>query len=130
MRITKQRQKVLNIFENSNALLCAEEVSKRLADESIDLSTIYRSLDYLTTVGLLGKSTIEQVSFYYATKGDHHHYMICTNCKSRLPLDCHLEKVMKKTLRESKFKVMHHDMTVYGLCYECQLDRYLKPPQT
>ncbi len=119
MRLTKTRKLVLNVFQNNNALLCAEDINDLLKDEKINLSTIYRTLDYFVSQHLLEKSTINKTTYYYLKSGDHHHYMICTSCLARFPLDCAFDRMFKKTIKDANFHVTGHDLTVYGYCEKC-----------
>ena len=119
MRLTHSRKLVLDIFQNDNALLCAEDINKKLSGEAIDLSTIYRTLEYFTNKDILGKSTIDKVTYYYLKEGDHHHYMICTDCLVRLPIECEIDKMLRKNIKQYKFEVTSHDLTIYGYCTDC-----------
>ncbi len=119
MRLTHSRKLVLDIFQSESALLCAEDINKKLEGEAIDLSTIYRTLDYFTAKGILAKSTIDKITYYYLKDGDHHHYMICTDCLVRFPIECEIDKMLRKSIREHKFQVTNHDLTIYGYCLDC-----------
>lgn len=119
MRLTRTRTLVLNSFNEESSLLCAEDIQKLLKDEDIFLSTIYRALDYFEKEGVLGKSTINKTSYYYLVDGKHHHYMICTNCLARFPVDCELEDMINKNIRKNRFVPTSHDLTIYGYCEKC-----------
>lgn len=119
MRLTNLRQLVLDSFKGDNSLLCAEDIRHILREEAIDLSTIYRALEYLNSKDFLGKSTINKTSYFYLLDGEHHHYMICTKCLARFPIECELNRLLKKSVKEHKFHVTDHDLTVYGYCVDC-----------
>jgi len=110
---------VLNLFKTKSSLLCAEDIEKLLKDESIFLSTIYRALEYFEKENVLGKSTINKTAYYYLIDGRHHHYMICTNCLARFPIDCELEGMIKKNIKKHNFIATSHDLTIYGYCENC-----------
>ena len=120
MRLTKSRKLVLDTFKQNSALLCAENINEMLQDEKIDLSTIYRTLDYFVSKDVLEKSTINKITYYYLKDGTHHHYMICTNCLKRIALDCTFNEMFKQTIDEHDFLVTGHDLTVYGYCRDCK----------
>lgn len=120
MRLTKHRREILSVFNNTKEILSAEMIYQQMDQEEIDLSTIYRALDYFMREGIVAKSTIEQTAYFYLNEGEHHHYLICTKCHQRFPIDCHLERLMKKTIKQANFKVTHHDVTIYGFCEDCQ----------
>ena len=120
MRLTHLRQLVLNAFSEDHSLLCAEDINRILSAEAIDLSTIYRALEYFEKKEVLGKSTINKTAYYYLKDGDHHHhYMICTTCLARFPIECEIDRLLKRSVKEHKFHVTDHDLTIYGLCQNC-----------
>lgn len=119
MRLTHLRQLVLDAFSKEQSLLCAEEINHLLRAEAIDLSTIYRALEYFEKKNVLGKSTIHKTAYYYLKDGDHHHYMICTACRARFPIECEVDRLLKRKIKEHKFHVTDHDLTIYGYCANC-----------
>ncbi|HZJ89713.1 MAG TPA: transcriptional repressor [Bacilli bacterium] len=120
IRMTKHRKLVLNLFKESDDMLCAEDIALLLKEQNIDLSTIYRALEYFERHNMLTKSMINQTSYYYLSGDKHFHYLICTSCKKRYKLDCVIEKFAAETIAQNEFKVTHHDLTIYGLCRNCQ----------
>lgn len=123
MRLTKNRKLVFNVFKDNNTLLCAEDINRLLANEKIDLSTIYRALEYFVGENIIEKSTVNKTAYYYLKDGDHHHFMICRACLKRIPLSCSFEQTFKKTIEDNNFLVTGHDLTVYGYCASCQAER-------
>ncbi len=120
MRLTKTRKLVFNIFKENKNLLCAEDINQLLINEKIDLSTIYRALEYFVSENVIEKSTVNKTAYYYLKEGDHHHFMICKNCLKRIPISCSFEQTFKKSIAETNFIVTSHDLTVYGFCADCQ----------
>lgn len=120
MRMTHQRHMILNVLEQDQQPKSAEMILHLISDPKLNLSTIYRTLDAFFHEGMLSKSTIDNVNYYYITSEDHHHYMICTKCKKMVPIDCHLDDLAHDLAVKHKFKITHHDMTIYGICHECQ----------
>lgn len=120
MRMTKQRNAILNIFKAAAKPQSADMIMANLTDKTMNLSTIYRTLEKFHDVGLISKSTINQTSYYYYNKKDHHHYMICLSCHKMIPVDCHLTHFSDEVAKKHDFQLTHHDMTLYGYCRECQ----------
>ena len=120
MRMTKQRKAILSLFEQSSKPQSADMIMSNLKDESINLSTVYRTLEAFYDQGLISKSTINQTSYYYDNKKEHHHYMICMNCHKMIEVDCHLSHFSEDVAKKHGFEITHHDMTLYGYCRECQ----------
>ncbi|HAV19985.1 MAG TPA: hypothetical protein DCX17_03055 [Firmicutes bacterium] len=120
MRLTKQRRRLLTLIEKEQKPFSAESLLSLLPEKEMNLSTVYRNLDYFHQVGVLTKSVIEGTSYYYPTHGDHLHYMICRGCLKMFPVDCTLDKMAKDAAKKHDFTITHHDMTIYGYCHECR----------
>ncbi len=121
MRNTKQRRAILEILQVAHKPLSAEAIQAMLPSGTLNLSTVYRNLDYFHQQGQLGKSVMEGRSFYYTADGHHHHFMICRSCQQMVPIDCHLDELTTNVAKQAQFLITHHDMTVYGYCHNCQL---------
>lgn len=120
MRMTEQRKAILNLFKLDHQPKSADMILAELSHPKLNLSTVYRTLDAFFNSGLIAKSTIQNVNYYYLNHMDHHHYMICIQCKTMYPIDCHLDDLAKDVAKKHHFHITHHDMTIYGLCENCQ----------
>lgn len=120
MRLTKYRKEILTILKENKTPMSAELILSSLPENTMDLSTIYRSLDKLHTAGLISKSVINHTAHYFLTNQEHHHFMICLSCKNMFELDCHIHNMVTHVENETKFKIIQHDLTFYGYCVECQ----------
>ncbi len=110
MRLTKHRKTVLTVLKENKRPLSAELIYNLLPEGTMDLSTIYRSLDVLYEHNFITKSMLNQTSYYYVNSGKHHHYMICLSCHNMLEVDCHLKDSIH-TAEHQEFKVVSHDLT-------------------
>ena len=86
-RLTSQRLKVLNLFENIGAgnHLSAEEVHEKLVKSSskVSLATIYRTLRLLVQMGLLHELELSEGGHRYELLSNEipdHHHLICIRC--------------------------------------------------
>ena len=86
-RLTPQRLKVLNLFENigSGKHLSAEEVHEKLVTTSSKVSraTIYRTLRLLVQMGLLHELELSEGGHRYELLSNDtpdHHHLICIRC--------------------------------------------------
>lgn len=120
MRMTKQRKTILAILNKASTPLSADMIFNDMKDETMNLSTVYRTLDAFFAEGILSKSTMKNTQFYYVNHRHHHHYMICISCQKMYELDCHIDDFALKVALDHHFKITHHDMTVYGYCENCQ----------
>jgi Fur family transcriptional regulator, ferric uptake regulator len=120
MRMTNQRKMILEVLKKSKKPQSAEMIHQEIQDQTLNLSTVYRTLDTFFLQGLVSKSTMKNTAFYYINQADHHHYMICLGCQKMFELDCHLDHIAEDIAAKNHFKITHHDMTVYGYCESCQ----------
>ena len=86
-RLTPQRLKVLNLFENigSGKHLSAEEVHGRLiaTNSKVSLATIYRTLRLLVQMGFLHELELSEGGHRYELLSNDfpdHHHLICIRC--------------------------------------------------
>ncbi len=120
MRMTNQRKLIYQLLKNTKQPKSAEMIHFELPDHTMNLSTVYRTLDTFFNQGLISKSNMKNTAFYYINEKSHHHYLICINCQAMYEMDCHLDHIAQHVADEHHFKITHHDMTVYGYCESCQ----------
>lgn len=119
MRMTKNRNEILDILKTTNKPLSAEDITTLLSKTKIDLSTIYRTLEYFDNNDLLLKFHFNNKAYYFLDTKDHHHYFICTNCLAMHKIDCNLHETLNDLENKRKFRVTNHEITIYGLCNLC-----------
>jgi len=120
IKLTKQRQIVYDVLKNSSTPLNAEMVFNLIPNNSIDLSTIYRSISYLEKNNMILRFHFTGKSFYILNTKSHHHYFVCTNCLTFKPISCILDGTIDHLKEKHKFLVTNHEITIYGLCEKCQ----------
>lgn len=123
---TKHRKAILEILEQSETPLTADEIFLALKEKntSIWLSTVYRTLEMLTEKEVVLKSTImgEDKARYELKCDEHKHRFICVGCHKMIPLmDCPLEEFEKKLKDKMDFDVTGHNLEIYGYCHDCKL---------
>ena len=86
-RLTPQRLKVLNLFENigSGNHLSAEEVHGELIalNSKVSLATVYRTLRLLVQMGFLHELELSEGGHRYELYSNdfpNHHHLICIRC--------------------------------------------------
>jgi Fe2+ or Zn2+ uptake regulation protein len=125
-RMTRTRQAVLGLLEETRQPLCATEIFAQLHQKkvSIDLVTVYRTLHVLKELGLVVQLDLHQegLSRYELKEGrKHHHHIRCQACGHIADLLlCPLRKVTKLIERQTQFIVDDHTLEFTGLCPECQ----------
>ena len=126
-RLTPQRLKVLNLFENigSGNHLSAEEVHGRLVQTSsrVSLATIYRTLRLLVQMGLLHELELSEGGHRYellSNETPDHHHLICIRCGRTEEFEN--EQVLeagKNAANINGFKLIESTLNVRAICPKC-----------
>lgn len=123
MKNTQRRAAILAEVSASQGPVSAEEIFQRLQQRfpTLALSTVYRNLERFAEDGLVEKETSPDGVFRYAGKDDHGHYLVCTQCHSRVRLhECPLSAMEEKLEEETGFSIDRHQLTLYGKCPACK----------
>ncbi len=120
MRMTKNVKTILNLLKKEKRPMSAELIMKTLPENTMDLSTVYRSLIKLYQNNLISKSTLKKTSFYHLNQEKHQHYMLCLGCSKTFLVECVFEKIAPIIEENSNYSIIGHDLTFYGYCKTCQ----------
>ncbi|HOY10201.1 MAG TPA: transcriptional repressor [Candidatus Omnitrophota bacterium] len=135
-RITIAREVILNTLAKTEDHLSAEDIYNHIHTKhpNIGLTTIYRTLDVLTNLGLVYRFDFgDKRARYELAEGPkgahHHHHLVCTGCNrvvdytdfidAEVRLLQEIEQVLSK---KYGFKITNHLIQFYGLCSRCQAD--------
>ncbi len=124
-RMTKTRNFIVAVFQNNNLPLAELEIRERLAKQGIKVNktTVYRELEHLKS-----KNIIKDVDFgdgkkrYELNGDDHHHHLICTNCKKveEVHVEDDVSHIEQKINQRKNFKIINHSLEFFGLCRNCK----------
>jgi Fur family ferric uptake transcriptional regulator len=133
-RITVPRRIILDVLSKEEKHLSAEDiffkVHKRYPD--IGLTTVYRTLNLLTQIGLVLKFDFGDGKARYELssgpgKEGHHHHLVCVKCNRIIDYNDFIdeeEKLFKKTEKalseKYNFEITDHLVRFYGLCEKCR----------
>ncbi len=123
-RLTPQRATVLAVIAESDRHLTAEEildqVRKRYPYQV--KSAVYRSLDFLTGLGLITCTDLGQGHVQYELhEHPHHHHLICRGCGRIVQVDDRCFRSLEKGLREKYgFAADLTHFAIFGRCKDCQ----------
>lgn len=131
-RMTISRKVILDILSNASGHLSAEDIymKARPLYPNIGLTTIYRTLDLSSDLGMVRKFDFgDGQARYELTEAPgkiHHHHLVCTGCKRVVDYTDFVEEELRllhetqKSLSERYgFKITNHTAQFYGLCGEC-----------
>lgn len=133
-RLTHPRGIVIDILRNTEKHLSAEDIYVKAlgVNPSIGLTTVYRTLDLFTQIGVVQKFDFGDGKARYELtnnpqKKEHHHHLICMRCKTIIDYTNFMQeelKLMEMTEKElskkHNFQIMHHIIHFYGICEQCQ----------
>ena len=126
-RLTPQRLKVLNLFQNIGAgnHLSAEEVHVELiaCNSRVSLATVYRTLRLLVQMGFLHELELSEGGHRYELFSNdfpNHHHLICIRCGRTEEFEN--EKVLeagKIAAEKIGFKLIESSLNVRAICPDC-----------
>lgn len=125
-RMTSQRQLILETIQEMSGHPTAEEIYELVLtrDNSLHLSTVYRTLRWLEQEGLVTSRLFNderrQERFDPALPSEHYHFL-CNNCKKVIEFNNLLVNAIKAQFElHSGAFVEQGSVVLYGLCSECR----------
>ncbi|MDY6787843.1 MAG: Fur family transcriptional regulator [candidate division WOR-3 bacterium] len=131
-RMTSAREAILDVLSKETKHLSAKEVYSKvlLIEPGTGLTTVYRTLETLSEMGIVNKIEIgDKTSRYELIREGHrhHHHIICTNCSKVIDYDdfmeeeqemfCKLEKELEK---KYNVDIKGHNVQFFAICKECR----------
>ena len=124
LKLTSARKAVLEFLQTTPLHHTATDIHERLVDRlpSLNLSTVYRSLDYLIAYRLVSVADIGRGSPVYEIISDHpHHHLVCLNCDHVFHLDGDIVDPLFRQIEEvENFEIHTNHLVLYGICESCQ----------
>ena len=129
-KMTEQRREILQIFldQPSDHHLSAEDVHSLLRSQKseIGLATVYRSLELLSSLGLLLKIEFGDGCIRYELNttdpnSHRHHHLICVKCHKVIEFDeDKLDELEEEIANKSGFEIINHEVKFFGYCKDCR----------
>ena len=132
-RLTLPRQTILKVLRQTAKHLSVEDIYLEVHKiyPGIGLTTVYRTLELLTRMGIVSKFDFgDGRSRYELASGEekkHHHHLICTNCGRIIDYTDFigeekkvLDRIEKRIAEKYNFKINSHQVHFYGLCAKCR----------
>lgn len=123
-RITPQREMIVEAIAHSDHHQSAEQVYAqiRLRTLTINLATVYRTLDLLVEQGLASRLDLGEGQVVYATRyhGAHIH-LVCRQCGQVTDADPSLVASLAQNIHaQYHFTPALQHISILGLCSTCQ----------
>lgn len=123
-RITTARRVAITALHDSGGHMTAPELVNAVRERNtgIGRASVYRTLDLLTSLGLVQASTLGGTSTtYILTPAGHHHHIVCLNCRQTVEFDeCVMGEFEQQLADRAGFQVEGHLLEIYGLCATCR----------
>lgn len=123
-RITPQRQIIMDAICEADGHTSFPEILARVQTKApaITQATVYRSLHFLLSTGLIAKAEINSGETVYEMIGPSpHHHLICANCQTEIEIDAEpLEKLQADLRARYDFVINASHMMLTGLCGSCR----------
>lgn len=131
LKVTNQRMQVLEVLSASpDKHLTAEEIYELVKADypEIGLATVYRTIQLLLELHLIDRINLDDGFVRYEIghmdseeSRHHHHHLICLECGKVFSFeDDLLEKLEEKIMQTTSFRVVDHEVKLYGYCSDCE----------
>jgi len=123
-RLTPQREVVLAVMHQIEGLATAEEIYHRVhaLSASVDISTVYRTLDLLQDFHLVAELDPGDGHRRYELLGVHgqHVHLVCSVCGEVIGADIEPFQAMVNEIKERYgFEVDLEHLSITGVCQKC-----------
>lgn len=123
-KLTPQRRAVISAITSSRGQLTPAGLHRKLLQDhpEIGLTTVYRTLEILSRLGLICELHAGGNGQSYTTgAAEHHHHIICTSCGAVVDFSGHhLLRLEARLSRETGFEIKGHLLEFTGRCRKCQ----------
>ena len=127
IRITNQRALILEVIRRGQGHLDADEVYRQAREKQpcLSLSTVYRTLHMLKTLGLVEEVHFDEEHHHYEMKSDtEHHHLTCFDCGRVIEFSYPLARLVKRNVAEAKdFEITGSEIRMTGYCAQCRQKR-------
>lgn len=117
--VTPLMNRVLQVLSCESVHLTAEEILGKVDD--VGRATVYRALDRLCEEGLINRLSLEGGTSVYEYVREPHMHFMCRQCGRICDISGDPAAILEQTMCKSGHIVQKMDVTVYGICRDCQL---------
>ncbi|HLH29111.1 MAG TPA: transcriptional repressor [Acidimicrobiales bacterium] len=123
MRRTSARRAILETLLGEQSHLTAEDIAAEVRRRfpTVDLSTVYRTLDTLEQLGIIDHTHLSHGPAIFHLAGDDHQHLVCEQCGTvvEVPPD-KLEPFLSALRTEFDFEVDRRHFALVGVCAGCR----------
>lgn len=123
-RVTRQRLIILDAVCEGHGHTTLKQVFSRVreVDDTIDQSSLYRTLKLFVDLGLVISATTDDgETWYEITRPRPHHHLICRTCGKQQEIAHDVVQAMSNMLlRQYGFEARPNHLVITGLCAKCR----------
>ncbi len=109
---------IIELLHTEHLLSASAIVEKlQVSRPHLNKTSVYRALEKLMSDGQLCRHNLLDNELVYELRGHHHDHFVCTTCGKIMPTEC---QVHIEPTSAARFQVVHHHLTLFGLCADCQ----------
>jgi Fur family peroxide stress response transcriptional regulator len=126
-KLTRQREAVLRVIRERNDHPTANEIfeAARATLPAISYATVYNSLRYLRSEGLVREINFGNSASRYDRVTERHDHAICTACGKLVDFDLTAAAdLIRAAARKSRFKAQSVHLTLLGVCPDCREEKH------
>lgn len=121
-RHTRQREMILQVFEEAQGPLTVQEVHAQAQHEltGLGIATVYRTLKLLREQHQIDEITLPNGETRYERVGlSHHHHFQCVECQRVFDVEICPISIPQGTTLPGDYLVEGHEVTLCGRCPDC-----------
>jgi Fur family ferric uptake transcriptional regulator len=121
-RLTPQRELILGaVHELGHATPDEVLAHVRKRASSVNVSTVYRTLEVLEELGLVKHAHLsDRAPTYHSVGGHEHFHLVCRNCRKVISVDVDVASgFVDRLAQDHDFVPDLGHLTVFGRCQEC-----------
>lgn len=118
LSVTKQRIALLKALDSVKEPVTIEYLKSHV-DAPMDTSTLYRSLRALVDTGIVYQTDFRDGVSYFELQTEHHHHIVCTQCKKRDAIDACLSEKFSGIEKRTGYTIHNHIFEIFGVCNDC-----------
>jgi len=122
LRMTRQRQTILEELRNMHSHPTADEVYDRVRRRlpRVSLGTVYRNLEILSRSGVIQKLELAGPRRRFDGSVSDHYHITCLNCGKVEDVCLEPFRALEDSVRSvSEFEILGHSLKFLGMCPQC-----------
>lgn len=122
IKLTKQRQEILNLIQASSGHMTADAIHTKLKSQqvSIGIATVYRNLNVLYDEKLINRVRHPELGYIYDKNTHDHYHFRCIECNSIEDVSIDYQSALHDIIeKELNCSVESHNINFEGICKKC-----------